>query len=244
MPEDSAKKSAYLDFDGPLYFECVTTEQSEETSTATEHNVEKGANVSDHVREEADRVTLECFVSNHPLFEYGSKYFGAKSESKELDVPKKDKPIPMTPGAAINALTSAVSGLIGDLLFGKKSYKAQIIKYPARLTVVKDIVGQLNDWRKAGQVGKVYTPWKVYDSMIITHVAVKRDPSMGDAATISIDFQKIRLVETKLVTVPKTSEKRAMNMNNKGAQPASPVTAGDKSVALALVKKVVPGFGK
>lgn len=37
------------------------------TDTLTDHPVEKGANVTDHDREEPDRLTLDCVVSNTPI---------------------------------------------------------------------------------------------------------------------------------------------------------------------------------
>jgi len=37
------------------------------TNVVTDHPVEQGENISDHVRPEPDKVTLQCFVSNTPL---------------------------------------------------------------------------------------------------------------------------------------------------------------------------------
>lgn len=37
------------------------------TNTVTDHPVEQGFNISDHVRPNPDQVTLRCFVSNTPL---------------------------------------------------------------------------------------------------------------------------------------------------------------------------------
>lgn len=228
--------SAYFEFDDVSYlFECVTSETGEHTSTATEHNVEKGANVSDHIRPGLDKVSLEVFVSNTPLTDVNGLYGLAKS-SVELDVPSFKQSLSPTPGALINAAASA----IGDLISGKPTYKAQFITYGGPRNVPKDVVTQLDDWRLKGVVGKVVTAWKTYESVIIEHVGVKRDASMGEAVTITIDLREIRMVETKMVTVPIPTETRGKTMVNKGRQAPTEVPAGDESILLATLKRIVP----
>lgn len=48
-------------------FDTVNTETHDSTSVITEHPVEKGSNVSDHIRPELDRLSVEGYVSNKPL---------------------------------------------------------------------------------------------------------------------------------------------------------------------------------
>jgi hypothetical protein len=208
--------AAYIEFDDTtFYFEAVTSEGGEHTATATEHNVEKGANVSDHVRPGLDKVSLEIFVSNHLIQDLNGIY-GGGIQSVELDVPEAKKQLYPTPGSLISAATSA----LGDLISGKPAYKAMIIKRD-KANVVKDIVTMLDGWRVGGVVGKVILPWKTYDSVVITKVAPSRKPENGDGATVSLDFQEIRLVESLLVTAPKPTEPRGKTAVAKGRQPTS-----------------------
>jgi len=53
--------------DGSLQLDCEVSSQHESTSETTEHAVEQGASVADHVRPNADTCTLVAMVSNHPL---------------------------------------------------------------------------------------------------------------------------------------------------------------------------------
>jgi hypothetical protein len=256
--------SAYLEFDDEtLYFECVTSETAEHTATATEHNVEQGANVSDHVRPGLDKVTLEVFVSNTPIEDVNGKYDLAKESVEldvivmqaqaffsELDVPEFKQSLAPTPGSLINAATSA----IGDLISGKPAYKAQgLMSTPGRYAglakasvlrmskanVVKDVVSLLDDWRLEGVVGKVVTSWKTYESVVITSVEIKRSATTGDAATIAIRLQEIRLVESRITTAPMPTETRGKVAVAKGRQTPSEVSptkaqAVDKSMAKSL----------
>lgn len=50
-----------------LQFDCVTTETHESTSVLTEHAVESGAPLTDHKRNNPDRITIEAVVTNTPL---------------------------------------------------------------------------------------------------------------------------------------------------------------------------------
>lgn len=50
-----------------LAFDVVTQEIHTMKNSITEHPVEKGANVTDHVRAEVDNITLDVFVSNSPI---------------------------------------------------------------------------------------------------------------------------------------------------------------------------------
>ena len=225
--------AAYLDFDGTtFYFEAVTSESAEHTAMATEHNVEKGANVSDHVRPGLDKVTLEVFISNNLILDLNGIY-GGGYEGVELEVPSTSPKIYPTPGSLIGAATSA----IGDLLSGKPVYKAIITKRD-KANVVKDVVTMLDDWRIEGVVGKVILSWKTYDSVVITKVAPGRPAETGDGATISLDFQEIRLVESLLVTAPKPTEARGKTAVAKGRQPTSfvrePATAKKSLLAKFL----------
>lgn len=67
-----------------LFFDAVISETQDITSQVTEHPVEKGANVTDHVRAETDRVHLEVFVSNQPNRDVNGR--GAAVEGVELDL--------------------------------------------------------------------------------------------------------------------------------------------------------------
>lgn len=50
-----------------LAFDVVTLETHAIRNEITEHPVEKGANVTDHVRAEVDSISIEVFVSNSPI---------------------------------------------------------------------------------------------------------------------------------------------------------------------------------
>jgi hypothetical protein len=226
-------EAAYLDFDGVLMHFLVTNEQAEHKASVTEHAVERGANVSDHVRDEADAISLQVIISNAPTQKFGESYGGFVA-GKPLQVEKFERSLAPTPGSLMNAGLNALEGLLNP----PDAVVAMVLQYPFRFNAVKDEVQQLLDWKESGTIGKVITGWRDYEDMVITGVNVQRTSTTGDAAEVSIDFRKIRLVEVSLVNIPIPAEIRAKKMLNKGKQPTVPLPEGPKkSVAKALAEK-------
>ena len=53
---------------GIQQFDAVLSEEHERDAEVTDHSVEQGVAITDHVRPEPDRLTLEVFVSNTPVY--------------------------------------------------------------------------------------------------------------------------------------------------------------------------------
>lgn len=49
-----------------VQLDIVDKEQHDLKNTVTDHPVEEGVNISDHVRPEPNRVTMDCSISNNP----------------------------------------------------------------------------------------------------------------------------------------------------------------------------------
>lgn len=240
----------YLSFDGvDLHFDAVTDEQATHTADVTEHPVEEGANVSDHVQDQLDTVTLEVFVTNQPIKDVNNVYgldenytemldvdgVELVQAGKKLDVPKS-RPFPVTPGALMQTVGNFISDMLADdtvaQVYGQTkpkttSYPAQVLNWPTKFNAITDVVGILVDWKKRGVVGQVITPWKTFPSVVITSVSTTKDASVGDAAKVLLTFKEIRIVESKLVTAPVPTEPRAKTRKAKGRQPVT-IEYGDK----------------
>lgn len=239
-----AKTSAYLSFDGTdLHFDAVLSESVTHTATVTSHPVEDGPDVSDHIRDELDEIELEVFITNQPIKDvnnlYGvdENYIEAIDIEKkvpviqgvELDIPKY-RPFPVTPGALMQTIGNAIKDAFSDAtvaqLHGKTetetlSGAASLLNWPTKFNAVTDTVAKLVEWKKAGVVGQVITPWKTFPSMVITRVSGVRTAAQGDGSMVTISLKEIRLVEAKLVTAPVPTEHRGKVAKAKGRQPAS-----------------------
>lgn len=228
-------KSAYLEFDSTLlYFDAVTSEGAEHSATVTEHPVESGSDIADHVRDGLDTVTLEVFVSNTPTRDVNGLY-GGSIESVELKVPKFERPVPLTPGGLMSAGIDTIKGALSP----EEPWKAQVLKFSSKFNAVKDVLTMLDEWKKAGMVGSVITGWKLYPSVVITRVSPSRNSSTGDGATFAIEFKEIRIVESKMITAPIPTEARGAIKRPKGRQPTSFVR--DPALKKSILAKLLGG---
>ncbi len=226
---------AYLEFEGsPLYFDVVEKEGLRHSATTTDHPVEKGADVSDHVRDMPDEVTLEVFFSNSPIKDVNDLYNG-RVAGLDLKVPKAEKQVAIMPGAALNAGLDALS----DFINGPQQWKAMTLQFPEKFDNVAFVLSSLLDWKTRGVLGKVITPHRTYESVVIIGVESNRDAGTGDGCPITISLKSIRLVEAKLITAPVPTEERGKTLKSKGRQPTSFVR--DPPKKKSIFKKLLGG---
>lgn len=205
-----------------LFFDACTSEGQSFTSTATEHPVETGANVSDHVRKELDRVTIEVFVSNAPIYDWNDR--GGKLSKVKLKVEKYKAPFAPTPGAVFAAVGGAVKGAMAALLGGgDEEYAAQVLKWDASFDAVADTLQALEKIKNEVQLVDVVLPSRLHENMMLESIEVERNPGHGDAASFKLGFKQIRQVEAKLVNAPKSTQKRGEIAKKKGAKGATEV---------------------
>lgn len=230
--------AAYLNFEStPLRFDIVSDESADLTAEATEHPVEDGSDITDNIRDKADEITLNVFVSNTPIADVNGLY-GATYATVPLDIPSLDRPVYPTPGSLENAAIGAIGSAISTLLNGTPPpIAATVLTFPVKFNAVKDILDILSDWKSRGVLGEVITASRTYESMAITHIGYKRDTTTGDGATFTIDLKEIRIATAKLVNAPIPTEIRGKLMKNKGAQPTIEIPDGPKkSLALKLAQ--------
>ena len=228
---------AYLEFEGaPLYFDCVTDESLEHGAEVTEHPVEAGANVADHIRNVSDEVKLSILTTNTPIKPDVNNLYNGQIAGLELNVPVYARPIVPTPGA----LMSAGLNYLGDQLNPQKPAKAVTLQFPEKFNNVAFILGTLLDYKERGAVGKVITPHRTYETMAITKVDMHRDGSTGDAGEISLSLKAIRFVDTANINAPLPTENRGKTKTAKGKQGTDSVTQPKQSIFHKLFGKKKP----
>jgi hypothetical protein len=218
-----------------LWFDVTTEEGHHLKAEVTEHPVEEGINVTDNVRPEADELSLTCFISNTPIktkanvlteVKKTGKIIGAQSGSvtgEKLDVKTYDPPLLPTPGSLINALSSA----IGNLLNGKKEYKAQVLKFSKDFDNVQETYFALKELRDTGQRVEVITTVRTYKDMVVVDVSMPRTSEHGTGAAVTIQLKEIRVVSTLKVKAPRPADSLGAPRKNQGAK--GPSDADDPS---------------
>ncbi len=158
-------------------------------------------------------------------------------KGEKLDVKVYDPPLLPTPGSLINALTSA----IGNLLNGKKEYKAQVLKFDKDFDNVQDTYFALKELRDTAQRIEVATTVRTYKDMVIEDVSMPRKAEHGTGASVTISMKEIRVVSTLKVKAPKPAESLGQPRKNQGAK--GPSDADDPTKKQSTLFKGLAAIG-
>ncbi len=210
-----------------IEFDATLGEVHQGTTVVTEHPVEKGVNISDHVRPEVDRLTLEVFVTNAPIRVPRTNLDGATGGVAPLDlvVPSTfELPI------AIPGVGAALKG--AGLLSGNTTVKANVLQFDS-FDRVSSVYHELKTLQETSTVVTIQTSLREYDNFVLKSVTEPRQAGEGDSMRINIEAQQIRFVTAKTVPAPKTPV--GAKKVNRGAKPST--DAGPKqSLALKAAK--------
>lgn len=178
-----------------LYFDVVTNETQIKSCFITEHPVEDGADVTDHVRPNLDKVTLEAFISNAPL----TNTRMLVQHKIPLEVPSMPAPFPFpSPGL----LTKAVDGLLKTLDPRTRPTVANVNLFGNPSDLVHEAIANLENLRVKAVIVSVICPNYTYNNMIIESFEVHRDPHTGTGATFAVDLRELRFVKSSVGTAP------------------------------------------
>lgn len=210
-------------------FDVIESENHETVAQITEHPVEVGINITDHVRALPNRITFIAYVTNQPI---GENPFTKRGviESKKLEIPAWavnlgvddltfEIPLEPTPGSLYR------KGLAGlGSLFGPPEASATVLSFSEPFNAVAETYEVLTELQAAGVFLDVVIPgfgWG-YESMVIERVAAPRNAGDSGVA-FGIDMRQLRVVESGQVgapPVPVDSVPGGKPLANKGGQGA------------------------
>jgi len=203
-----------------MAFECIMETTEERASEVTEHNVEEGAAIVDHVRPKQDLVGLEVRVSNTPMDWDDpngiAAQYGATQQTIDLD----------------DGRNPALAGV-----------KATVFGFTQDRNVLADTVAALDELRLGGVRFDVATRTGYYSGMVIEKATIKRTAKNGKGGDISISLRRIRVVSSQTVASPKPKEPRGQLKTSKGEQHPVPAS-GPKTSGLALITDALPDWMK
>jgi len=202
-----------------LRFDAILAEHHSLKATATEHPVEKGVDLTDHIRKNLDELTLEVFVTNAPvhtedLTKKAGTSRGSNFVSVPLDVPAYEPPLELTPGSLFNAVGGALSSLLG----GKVEYNARVLKFDNEFNNVSDTLRILRGIKDTSQLLEVYTPNWQYPKMVLLSIDFPRAVGEGGSGKMTLQFKALRIIETKQTADPIPTEVRGQQAVKKGAK--------------------------
>lgn len=214
-------------------FDVVTEETHELSNTVTEHEVEAGANISDHVRIDLNKFSVSGYVSNAPLLTNPGVVEQGSFKQIELQIP----PQPFKVGLS-SAISAGVSAL-GDAIMGAAGAPKLItFRFDSYQDRVRAMTLILDEARTRAAPVRIHTRVRELENMQFASIVITRTPEDGTGATFTLQLQELRTVSSELVTSPKPSEtsgKPRVEAGNKHAQEDEKAVAAQKTSVLDLV---------
>lgn len=221
-----------------ITFDVIESELHELVSEVTDHPVEIGVNISDHVRPLPDRLSLTGYTTNTPIivnpFTQRGEYTAVK-----IPAPIWTPPLEPTPGSLFRNAVAAVDGLI----FGAPEAVATVLAFQEPFNAIWETFEVLKELRDNAVLLQILTPIRSYEDMVIERVAAPR--TAGDAGVaFGLDVRQLRVVESGQVAappVPADDVPGGVPLQNKGGQGAKPPSPGEDpqksgSIAFRILK--------
>lgn len=155
-----------------IALDVVEREGYEATAETTDHAVDSGVAVSDHVKRNPDTITLEGMVTNTPI---------------------------VVPATQMGGVTGNVQP--STLRVGGLELKASVLTFSGpfdRVRAVDDALSAL----VGGAIVRYTGTLRTADDLVMTRYRVDRDVTTGAALPVTIELRKVRRAEVRRVAVP------------------------------------------
>lgn len=190
-----------------IELDCVEKEGLEESAEATEHAVERGANITDHIRRNAGTISLEGLVTNSPV---------------------------IVPATQMGGVTGSVQSTTLDV--GGRQLKASVLTFSGAFDRARLVDEVLQSLMGTAVVRYTSTLRGTIEDLVITRYRVDREASTGNDLPFQLDLQRVRYATTQRVTVS-PAQRRGRQRQNRGAQAASatPQSSDTRSAAARVL---------
>lgn len=215
-----------------LGFDATMSETHDNVAEVTEHPVEDGSKIADHVRIQPFSFSCEVYITNTPIVDIGRGSY----QTFELQLPRYEPP------PRVASLIDAAVDAIKDKILGPPPVlKIQPLVFGEPFDRVKETYDRLTGIQKAGTLMSVLTSVRTYENMILASVSLPRDEIGG--ARFNLDFKQIEIVQTETVAAPKPVEPRGAPGQKKGGQATKAVSGKDAVKSTSLALKAVKMLG-
>lgn len=156
-----------------LELDVATTETYGATAEVTEHPVETGSAVADHVRPASDTFTVEAIVSNTPIRVPSTQMRGATRTTTVLDLP-----------------------------VGREVVRVSVGQWSSTFDRVRDCHALLAALVRQGTVVSLAGSLSTEESLVLIGYRVSRTADTGGGLPVTLDFKRLRRVSTARAPVP------------------------------------------
>lgn len=212
-----ARKTASLFFKdegyfvGAVQFDLLVSETHSIEAQVTEHPIEDGSVVSDHIRERPRKGSLSGLVTNHPL-----------------------KTTATLPNSFLEKLSALGTPNVLESFVAQYGYKPNKGPTKADYEGLERPKNRASDtWAAFKALMATRTPVTIstglekYYTAVVTKVETSRESSTGDALTFHVEFQEIKVVTLTEVAI--TTVTKPLNLKTATNRQASPKASKGKT---------------
>lgn len=189
-------------------FDCSVEEVYEGAAEVTEHAVESGSNIADHVRPENDTLSLECIVTNTPVIPRVFGMDGATGSVQSVSLPSAGNVSTLQFSQAFDRVRA-----VDEALRSLKD-SGQILTVRTSLREITDVV------------------------LTRVKVTRNKESAKSLNLNLDLKRVKIATTERVAVRPPRPRQRRGQRSGNRGSQPGTEETADRRSALARITDLV------
>jgi hypothetical protein len=203
-----------------VVFDATISENHATSAVATEHTVEQGVSISDHVRPERERLSVEVHVTNTPV--RSPNVDGASGAVRSLELSQRARPF-----RRLAKVQSSGEVEPAEVEETSSTVQANILQFDSDFDRVGTVYELLTRLCKEG----------VEVVLVTVDIGVPMTAEFRHSIKFTMELVEIRFAETETVATPEPLETRAERRQRRGAQGAGESNSEEeRSFAAALLE--------
>ena len=224
MPLDDKDTTKEARWVGDVWLDVIVEESFSHSAQVTEHAVEQGADISDHVHLLPEELTIVGVVSNTPLEQPQSHAGGAAIDTSPEALygePKTNAVLGLAQmgiGAAGLLQASPPPREQADAL-SYREFRVNSLRFTTEFDRVSAVDQALQNLIMAGEPVPVYTTRRAYEAVVLT----RYEPESASRGVLrfSLSGRVVQVVASESVDLPEPVQPRGKGKKNKGKKQAA-----------------------
>lgn len=209
-------------------FDATLRETLSAGATVTEHAVETGADVADHVRPSVRKAVFEVFVSDSPAEEPSTLMYGARGRVASVE---------LQAGAQRVMKRGATGAKAAEYVNEAVKVSASVLQFDAPFARRERVYEKLEQIRSERRVCIAICELAELDDVVITNLSAPLDDKSGDGIAFSLEVTQIRFATSQTVEVPDPESPRERGVVDGGT--VTPVAIEPTSVAYQATSRLI-----
>lgn len=205
-----------------IQMDAIVSVNISDSVTITEHPIEDGSKINDHVIPNGPSITMECWISNTPVRPPTEQNDGVFGSFQSLTIGTFSR----QPKRGINPTRDGNTLTASETVSSVVEVKATVLSYGAIMDRVKQVYDLLKSKMDEGQAFTISTKMRDFSNMLIQSIEAPIGKAGTNAIKLSIAFKEVNIVST-LEVAAKPRQQRAKKKDAPGPQ----ATTGDAATA-------------